>query len=153
MKEFVIRSARAGDERALARLMLTLWPDEGRAAFAKKSVKALRLHVNGGPRGVLLAAVSDDGDVIGFVSAGVRKWSEAGGPSPIPHVEGWFVDEAWRRRGVGRALLAAVETWAKAKGFTHVSSDTWAHNQLSVDAHERSGYRVTERIVYFLKKL
>jgi hypothetical protein len=42
---------------------------------------------------------------------------------------------------------------ARAEGFREISSDTWETNRRSVVAHQRSGYRLTERIVYFLKRL
>jgi len=147
-----VRLARRGDEPALAAMMLELWPDEGRAAFFDKPVGALTRHVNGGPKGFLAVALVA-GERVGFVSVGIRPWSEAGGEAPIPHVEGWFVARRSRRRGVGRALLRFAEAWSREKGFRFLSSDTWSHNRRSVRAHQAAGFRVTERIVYLLKRL
>jgi ribosomal protein S18 acetylase RimI-like enzyme len=56
----------------------------------------------------------------------------------------WFlyVAPAWRRRGVGRGLLAAVEQHGKRHGATHVWLETSNVNVPGVAAYERLGYRL-----------
>jgi aminoglycoside 6'-N-acetyltransferase I len=63
------------------------------------------------------------------------------------------VAPARRRRGVGRALVAAVEAWARAQGFAELGSDTWIDNELGLAAHDALGFTRTERIQYFRKRL
>jgi ribosomal protein S18 acetylase RimI-like enzyme len=64
----------------------------------------------------------------------------------------WFlyVAPAWRRRGVGRALLAEVERHAEARGATHVWLETSNVNVPGVAAYERLGYRLcgADRLYY-----
>lgn len=43
-------------------------------------------------------------------------------PAPLLHVEQLWVDPAWRRRGVGHQLLAAVAAAAEAAGVEEVSA-------------------------------
>ena len=69
------------------------------------------------------------------------------------YIEAWFVDADLRRQGVGRALLAAAEEWARKRGLTEMASDALLANTLSHTAHQRSGYVETERIVVFRKTL
>lgn len=148
---FLIRLPRRGEGAEVAAMAFELWPEEGRSAFSHQ-LGAFRRHVCGGRRGALFVA-EGDGALVGFVAVGVRPWSDAGESSPIPHVEGWFVKRAWRRRGVGKALLKAAEDWARKQGFTELGSDTWAHNRASIKGHHAAGFRTKERIVYFVKRL
>lgn len=51
----------------------------------------------------------------------------------------YVVPEA-RRRGVGRALIAAADEWARAQGCTEFASDTLADNDVSTAAHQALGF-------------
>lgn len=96
---------------------------------------------------------SADASLGGFVSATVRAWAEGCSSAPVPYVEGWYVRQDLRRRGVGGALIAAVEQWARAAGFTEIGSDAYLDNIASLRAHRRLGFRPTERIQFFCKSL
>ena len=64
----------------------------------------------------------------------------------------WFlyIAPAWRRRGVGRALLAAVEAHGRGVGATHVWLETSNVNVPGVAAYERLGYALcgADRLYY-----
>jgi ribosomal protein S18 acetylase RimI-like enzyme len=64
----------------------------------------------------------------------------------------WFfyVSPAWRRRGVGRALLAEVEAAGRAAGADHVWLETSTVNVPGVAAYERLGYSLcgADRLFY-----
>jgi aminoglycoside 6'-N-acetyltransferase I len=68
-------------------------------------------------------------------------------------VEAWYVDADVRRLGYGRALLAAAEGWARARGYREMASDTQLDNEVSRRAHLRSGYAEVDRIIQFRKLL
>jgi GNAT superfamily N-acetyltransferase len=40
----------------------------------------------------------------------------------VAYLEGWFVRAASRRQSVGRALIEAVEEWARHNGCTELAS-------------------------------
>jgi GNAT superfamily N-acetyltransferase len=96
---------------------------------------------------------SADTSLGGFVSATVRAWADGCSSAPVPYVEGWYVREDLRRTGVGRALIAAVERWARSAGFTEIGSDAQLDNTVSLRAHRRLGFRPTERLQFFCKSL
>lgn len=88
--------------------------------------------------------VADDGGVRGFAAAGHEPWHE--------RLVLWFlyIDPAWRRRGVGRALLDRVEAHGRQLGCTHVWLETSNVNVPGVTAYERLGYALcgVDRLYY-----
>jgi len=64
----------------------------------------------------------------------------------------WFlyIAPGWRRRGVGRALLAEVEAYGRSVGAGHVWLETSNVNVPGVAAYERLGYRLcgADRLFY-----
>ncbi len=130
------------------RMSLALFPDEPRDEI-ERGMRDTRAN----PTAAVLIAVRDDGSACGFVEVGERSYAEGCESSPVAYVEAWYVDPDVRRRGVGRALLAAAEDWARASGHTEIGSDALLHNVVSHQAHTASGYQEVERIVVFRKRL
>ena len=93
------------------------------------------------------------GGLGGWVSFSIRPWGNGIESRPVPYVEGWWVEPSLRRSGVGRALIAAVEQWAKMCGFRELGSDANLGNELGRAAHAALGFEETERMVFFRKKL
>jgi GNAT superfamily N-acetyltransferase len=77
-----------------------------------------------------LALVADiSGNAVGFVHAHVRNALE----KPLEVVtQSLAVDDRHRRRGIGRTLMASVETWARDRGVASVSLGTLTSRH---DAH------------------
>ena len=103
---------------------------------------------------VIFVAAAPAGALLGFLEVGMRShadgcdWSHA-----VGYVEGWFVLENARRRGIGAALLRAAEDWSRAQGCTEIASDTQIDNGVSQSAHQALGFEVAERAVLFRKSL
>jgi aminoglycoside 6'-N-acetyltransferase I len=102
----------------------------------------------------LLGLVAEeDGRLIGFAEASVRNYAEGAPGGPAAYLEGIWIEPEHRRRGVGRALLAAVEGWARRQGFAWLGSDALLDNELSHRWHWGAGFEEVERIVVFGKRL
>jgi GNAT superfamily N-acetyltransferase len=55
------------------------------------------------------------------------------------------VAEAWRRRGVGRAILDGARAWAKANNAAYVEIAVHEFNQGAIRFYEALGYRTSTR--------
>ncbi|HEY7728074.1 MAG TPA: GNAT family N-acetyltransferase, partial [Candidatus Eisenbacteria bacterium] len=98
-------------------------------------------------------AVAPDRSLVGLIELSIRAYAEGCETDRVGYVEGWYVAPAWRRRGVGRALMAAGETWARGAGCVEFASDALLENGRSHLAHRALGFQEVERIVCFRKPL
>ena len=95
-----------------------------------------------------------DGDKpIGLTEARIKDYGEGCETSPVGYLEGWFVQEEYRGKGVVWIMTQAAENWVREKGCTEVASDTWLDNEPSIRAHLKMGYDEVERLVHFVKQL
>ena len=103
--------------------------------------------------GVTLVVERPDGGLCGFIEISLRNYAEGCISSPVPYIEGWYVDEDMRRSKLGSRLVQAAEEWARSRGFSEMASDTQLDNEGSQQAHQALGYEEVERIVCFRKDL
>jgi aminoglycoside 6'-N-acetyltransferase I len=101
---------------------------------------------------VLVAELSD-GTLIGFLEASIRPFVEDCHSDHVGYLEGWYVQQEFRRQGVGRALVQAAENWARQKGCEEMASDAEIGNDSSLEAHLKLGYNETSRLVHLRKDL
>ena len=100
-------------------------------AEERRYIRAMRRHPDGA---VIVAEV--DGMLAGRLSI-------ARDPHPAStHVAdlGLMVAARFRRRGVGSALLAAAEEWARNAGVTKLELHVFPHNFPAIALYERLGY-------------
>jgi len=148
MTEITIRRATHTDKPEWLGMRLLLWPDEKVGDLSKDMDNLLD-----DPLTPVFVAVRSNGRLGGFLEAGTRKYAEGCEGSPVGYIEGWYVDDDLRERGIGKALVSAAEDWARSQGLTEMASDTWLDNDASIQAHLKMGYEETERLVHFAKKL
>ena len=82
-----------------------------------------------------------------------RDYVEGTETSPVGYLEGIYVREDFRRRGVARELLAACEQWARKQGCREFASDCELTNRESERFHRALGFGEAGRISCFVKKL
>ena len=98
-------------------------------------------------------ACSDDATLVGFAEVSRRAGAEGCEPGPVAYLEGWYVAPDFRRSGVGRALVAAGEAWARAEGLRELASDTELANEASAAAHRALGFDEVAIIRCFRKPI
>jgi aminoglycoside 6'-N-acetyltransferase I len=152
--EIRIRPGEPADTEQLLLMRLALWPElsvnedrlELEAALSGKPDSTMPLSI--------LVAEADTGDLIGFLEVGLRSHADGCDTRvPVGFIEGWFVSERHRKKGVGARLLAAAEDWARARGCIEMASDTWLDNDGSQRVHESLGFEVVDRCVHYRKAL
>jgi aminoglycoside 6'-N-acetyltransferase I len=144
-----VRSATKDDAADWLRMRNALWPEEGASSHGGEIEQFFdsALHE---PLEVLLAT-DEAGRVIGFAELSIRSYAEDCVTDRIAYLEGWYVEPEARRKGVGRALIAAAEQWARAQGCTEFGSDALIDNDVSAAAHRALGFEETAQIRCFRK--
>jgi len=94
-----------------------------------------------------------DGGLIGFLEVGIRPFVEDCSSDHVGYLEGWYVEKAFRKLGIGKELVKKAEEWARAKGCIEMASDSELGNDLSLSAHLGLGYQVTSRLVHLRKDI
>jgi len=94
-----------------------------------------------------------EGRPIGLTETKIRDYGEGCETSPVGYLEGWFVQEEYRGKGVVSIMTKVAEDWVREKGCTEMASDTWLDNEPSIRAHVKMGYNEAERLVHFVKQL
>ncbi len=144
-----IRPLAAGDRDGWLQMRQALWPELSIDLLAAEADEII-----GNPAAATtLLAFADDGAAIGFAEVSIRDWAEGCETRPVGYLEAWYVAPHRRRSGVGAALLAAAERWARARGCAELGSDTELANELSQRAHRALGFREVVRLVLFSKRL
>lgn len=152
--ETCVRRALPPDLRALAPLLAALWPESPAEEHARELQLILAGKAPGNLPLVIFVAEDSKGSLVGFLECGLRSHAESCNPSrPVGYVEGWYVAEEHRQRGIGKSLLAAAEEWGRGQGCLEMASDAAMDNDLSQKVHQRLGFEVVERSIHFRKGL
>jgi ribosomal protein S18 acetylase RimI-like enzyme len=144
-----VRPASADDVPALARLNAEVQelhraalPHHYRDAPLGEIEDWMRRLLGDPDVSILLADQEEDGGAVGF--AVVRREDSPGNTFALPRVramvEGIGVAAAARRRGAGRALMAAAEDLARAWGATAVALDVQSFNEEAHRFYRKLGY-------------
>src|SRR5690606_1103463 len=64
-----------------------------------------------------------DGKLVGFLEASIRPFVEDCYSDRVGYLEGWYVEEPHRRKGIGAELVRNAEEWARAAGCAEMASD------------------------------
>lgn len=131
-------------------MRLALWPDTQEAEHRAEIESCLAES----DRYASFLCEDEAGVAAGFAEASIRRdYVNGCETSPVAFLEGIYVLPRYRRRGVARALIVAVERWATSQGCRELASDTATDNLKSQSLHLTLGFEETERVVYFRKEL
>ena len=143
-----IRAIVESDRAAWARLREALWPgslsdhDAETRSYFEQALQAPIVFV-----------AEADGGLVGFLELDYRKYAPGCSSSPVPFIEGWYVEPGRQGRGIGRALIEAAEACARAAGHHEIASDAEIGNADGIAAHFALGYEEVERVVCFRRPL
>ncbi|MGI8882921.1 MAG: aminoglycoside 6'-N-acetyltransferase [Pyrinomonadaceae bacterium] len=148
-QNFIVRPLRENDIGEWFRLRKMLWDG---SSEAEHKAEMMDIYEHTETQLVLVAEVGED-LLGGFLEASIRPFVEDCHSDHVGYLEGWFVEEKYRRYGIGRQLVSEAEKWAKRKGATEMASDAEIGNEMSLKAHQNLGYQETSRLVHLRKDL
>ena len=151
---YTIRLAASADRIEVATMRHELWPDGPIEEHLGEFDAVLATGMSGTLPGATFVAEDAQETLIGFLDAGQRSHADGCDTQhPVGYVEGWYVREEWRNRGVGKSLILAAEKWARSLGCVEMASDSLLDNHTSLAAHEALGYQVVDRCFHYRKAL
>ncbi len=96
----------------------------------------------------------DEEEAVGFAHAALRHdYVEGTDSTPVGYLEGVFVKETYRCRGVAKSLVKACEAWAASVGCMEFASDCELDNVESLAFHLKMGFIEQSRNIHFAKVL
>jgi aminoglycoside 6'-N-acetyltransferase I len=141
-----IHLATLGNLHDVVPMVLELWPHHSYEELEEEFTEILSSE----KYGILLYKADDI--FVGFNYVAIRQdYVEGSSSSPTGFIEGIFVKEAYRNKGIAKALARSGEQWAKTKGCTQMGSDVEFHNNSSYEFHKKIGYTEVNRIICFLR--
>lgn len=117
--------------------------------FSEEQVEQNIRRLIGSPENLLLVAVDQDDEVIGFIHANNHDPIYA---PPMKDVVALAVDPEYRKRGLGRRLLQAVEDWARETGAKGVRTNAAVSHKSALSFYKENGYEYI-RTVYNIRKM
>jgi aminoglycoside 6'-N-acetyltransferase I len=157
-----IRHARVPDRHELAKMRHLLWPGTSIEEHLRELDTMLHSRRHGTlPMTILVSQAEDDVSaesltefLTGFLEVSLRSHADGCDTAhSVGFVEGWFVREASRKQGIGRALMRSAEDWARKQGCREIASDTWIDDEISQRTHQAVGFEIVDRCVHFRKPL
>ena len=144
----VIRKASPEDAETVAELANMLWEGHTKEELTEEMQELLA-----DDECAIFLAVAD-GRPVAFAQCQLRHdYVEGTESSPVGYMEGVFVMEEYRRRGVAARLLHSCELWAGSMGCTEFASDCELTNTESRLFHLGSGFTEANRVVCFVKQI
>jgi ribosomal protein S18 acetylase RimI-like enzyme len=146
-EDFIVRAGRKEDAPEAARLWM-LSADEHTAhdhvyktsPDAERTMRRFLADVANSGHSFLFVAVTED-RTVGFISGELRQGSPTFLPKTWASVDDVFVEPEHRNRGMGRALLRSVQTWAQERDADGISLQVAAANARGRKFYEELGFR------------
>jgi GNAT superfamily N-acetyltransferase len=142
-KEIIIRAATRKDIKEMVLLLDDLFSIE--ADFhsdSKRQIAGITMLLDGCMKHKCIKVAEVDGKVVGMCSAQLLISTAQGTPAAL--VEDMVISENHRRKGIGRRLMQAIETWARSRGATRLQLLTDQTNAAAFNFYQRMGWRSTQ---------
>jgi aminoglycoside 6'-N-acetyltransferase I len=150
----MIRKAQPADRLQLAAMRALLWPNSSLEEHLSEADALLSTETSGTMPATVFVSQDADGALTGFVEVGLRSHADGcDAAHPVGFIEGWFVRQENRGRGLGRELMRAAEEWCRRQRCRELASDALIDNESSQNAHQALGFEVVDRCVHYRKPL
>ena len=143
------RHATIGDIERVTELAHLLWSDTPYEELRDEVIETVQRNTE-----VIIIALTGE-YCIGFAHCALRYDYVEGtsGLGNVGYLEGIYVREKYRDRGIARMLCETCGDWAKQNGCTEFASDCEIDNIDSYRFHLSIGFTEVNRIICFVKNL
>ena len=144
----MIKQATVADVRILAELAIEMWDENTVEGLVGDFAEIIS-----GENAVCYILYEEENPV-GFAQCQLRfDYVEGTETSPVGYLEGIFIREEFRHKGLAKDLLQACQQWAKEKGCTEFASDCELDNEDSLRFHLAMGFQEANRVICFTKEI
>lgn len=137
MSDWIVRESRPEE----AESVLQMWREAGASPSVTDSVDDIRRAILNSPARFLVAET--EGKLIGSVIGSFDGWRA--------NFYRLTVVPAYRRRGLARALVSAIETWLLEQGAKKIGALVENDRPGSMAFWQAVGYRPDPRIIHYVK--
>lgn len=124
-----------------------LWPPQQGDDFISE------IHeIMNSPKSIAFLAFDND-QPIAFAEISIRDYAEGCSTGRVGYLEGIFVEEGYRQRGIAQKLIQQGEVWCIAMGCQEMASDVEPGNSESLRMHTAAGFTALPPVIPFAKKL
>lgn len=144
-----VRTGVPDDLAEVQRLNAALYEFENGRGFYQDSYDLTWTHGASGTayfRGLLdpqeggVAFVAESGGrAVGYLAGSARSYVYRSA-NPIAEIENMFVEDAWRGRGLGTALVGAFRAWAHEQGVCRLKVGAFAGNASALGFYRSCGF-------------
>lgn len=129
-------------------LRKALWPEE-----AEEGLKSeITAFIESEEKTIAFLA-KENNSHIGFIEARIKPASSLTFDQPHVFIDGWYVVEPHRNKGLGKALVNEIEKWTRQNGLNYIVSDTTEEYPISPSAHRACGFSQKENDLVFIKNI
>lgn len=140
-----IRTAARKDIDAMVALLGELFTLESDFQSDPSSqYQGLAMLLDGCMKHKCIQVAESDGQVVGMCTAQILISTAQG--TPVALVEDMIVAAGYRRKGIGRRLMQAIELWARSHGATRLQLLADQVNTSALDFYQRMGWCRTKLI-------
>ena len=140
----IIRTAETGDAYSISRISCMELGYECSEEFVLK-----RLNRLDSSKEAVFAAL-EDGMAVGFIHAEIYELLYY---EPMVNILGIAVSSAYRRRGIGKALMKKAEEWAKKSGINIIRLNSGAVRKDAQEFYRSTGFDAEKEQICFTKSL
>lgn len=117
--------------------------------FTEQQVEANVRKLIGSSENLLMVAVDDDDEVVGFMHASNHDPVYA---PPMKDIKAIAIYDEYRHMGIGKQLVAAVEKWARETGASGLRVNSGVEQKSAVTFYKSCGFDYIKTL-YNLRKM
>ncbi|RJQ70305.1 MAG: GNAT family N-acetyltransferase [Desulfobacteraceae bacterium] len=95
----------------------------------------------------------EDNIRIGLVELSLRNIVDGCLGSPIPYLEGLYLDEEERSKGRGSEVIEMIKRWCQSNGYSELATDVELTNIRAQKFYEKLGFEQVDRVVEYRLEL